>query len=175
LWAMNDEAPVSVSGSGGRQVRTDERYGNIYDHFDVVYQWASGVKAFARCRHWNNCENEVEDYIWGTQGWADVMAHKIYDLDNNLIWQHEGPGGDMYQIEHDELFASIRSGTPINNGDYMCKSTMLAIAGRMSAYTGQKLKWDDAMNSQEDLSPPAYEWADVPVPPVAIPGRTKFV
>ena len=175
LWAMNDETPVSISGSGGRQVRTDERYGNIYDHFNVVYEWANGVKAFARCRHWNNCENEVEDYIFGTEGRVDVMAHKIYDHDGKLIWQHEGPGGDMYQIEHDELFASIRNGNPINNGEDMCNSTLLAIAGRMSAYTGQKLSWQDALNSKEDLTPATYEWVDVPVPPVAIPGRTKFV
>ncbi len=81
----------------------------------------------------------------------------------------------MYQIEHDELFASIRAGKPINNGDYMCKSTMLAISGRMAAYTGKKLTWEEAMGSKEDLSPKAYEWGDVPVPPVAIPGKTKFV
>lgn len=175
LWAMDDEAPATISGSGGRQVRTDARYGNIYDHFDVVYQWKNGVKAFARCRHWNNCENEVEDYIFGSEGWVDVMAHKIYNHNNEVVWEFKGDGGDMYQIEHDELFASIRAGKPINNGDYMCKSTMLAISGRMAAYTGKKLTWEEAMGSKEDLSPKAYEWGDVPVPPVAIPGKTKFV
>ncbi len=175
MWAMNDEPPVTISGSGGRQVRTDARYGNIYDHFDVVYQWANGVKAFARCRHWNNCENEVEDYIIGTKGRVDVMAHKIYDHQGNTIWQHEGPGGDMYQIEHDELFASIRNGKPINNGDYMCKSTMMAIAGRMVGYTGQKLTWEQVMSSKEDLTPSSYDWVDIPVPEVAIPGKTKFI
>ncbi|MBL8818276.1 MAG: Gfo/Idh/MocA family oxidoreductase [Planctomyces sp.] len=175
LWAMNDEAPATISGTGGRQVRTEARYGNIFDHFDVVYQWANGVKAFARCRHWNNCENEVEDYIFGTQGWVDVMAHKIYDYDGKVVWEFKEDGGDMYQIEHDELFASIRNQKPINNGDYMAKSTMLAISGRMAGYTGQKLTWDQAMGSKEDLSPASYEWGDVPVPPVAIPGKTKFV
>ncbi len=175
MWAMKDEAPATISGSGGRQVRTDEKYGNIYDHFDIVYQWASGVKAFARCRHWQNCENEVEDYIFGTKGRVDVMAHEIRDLSGKLIWKFEGEGGDMYQIEHNELFASIRANNPINNGDYMCKSTMLAISGRMAAYTGQKLTWDAAWNSKEDLSPKEYEWADNPVPPVAIPGKTPFV
>ena len=175
MWAMDDEPPVSISGSGGRQVRTDARYGNIYDHFNVVYEWANGVKAFARCRHWNNCETEVEDYIVGTKGRVDVMGHKIYDLDGNLIWSFDGEGGDMYQIEHDELFAGILAGKPINNGEYMCKSTMMAIAGRMSSYTGQKLSWDQVMNSQEDLSPASYDWTDIPVPEVAIPGKTKFV
>lgn len=175
LWAMDDEAPISISGSGGRQVRTDPKYGNIYDHFNVVYEWANGVKAFARCRHWKGCESAVNDYIVGTKGRVDVMKHRIYDHDGNEIWKFEGEGGDMYQIEHDELFASIRGAHPINNGDYMCKSTMLAISGRIAAYTGQKLTWDQVMNSKEDLTPKAYEWGDVPVPDVAIPGKKKFV
>ena len=175
LWAMDDVPPSTISASGGRQVRTDKRYGNIYDHFNVVYQWENGVKAFARCRHWANCESEVDDYIYGTDGYADVMAHTIYDAEGNVRWKFEGDGGDMYQIEHDELFASIRSGQPINNGDYMCKSTLMAISGRVGAYTGKKLTWDDMLNSKEDLTPTAYEWGDVPVPEVAIPGKTPFV
>lgn len=175
MWAMNDEPPVTISGSGGRQVRTDERYGNIYDHFNVVYTWKNGVKAFARCRHWQNCENEVEDYIVGTKGVVNVMRHTITDHAGNVIWKFEGPGGDMYQIEHDELFASIRAGKTINNGDYMSKSTMLAIAGRMAAYTGQRLSWDDCMNSTHDLSPESYEWNENPVLPIAVPGKTPFV
>jgi predicted dehydrogenase len=175
LWAMDDEPPVTISASGGRQVRTAPKYGNIYDHFNVVYQWKNGVKAFARCRHWPNCETEVDDFIYGTDGYADVMAHTLYDPEGNVRWKFEGEGGDMYQIEHDELFASIRSGTPVNNGDYMCKSTLLAIAGRVGAYTGKKLTWEEMLNSKEDLSPAAYEWGDVPVPPVAIPGKTPFV
>ncbi|MCA9008701.1 MAG: Gfo/Idh/MocA family oxidoreductase [Planctomycetaceae bacterium] len=175
MWAMNDEVPATISGSGGRQVRTDDKYGNIYDHFDIVYTWPNGVKAFARCRHWPNCENEVEDYIIGTKGRVDVMSHKIEDHAGNLLWKYDGPDGDMYQIEHNELFASIREGKPLNNGDYMCKSTMLAIAGRMAGYTGQRLTWDAVMNSKEDLTPQAYEWGDHPVPTVAIPGKTPFV
>ena len=98
MWAMNDEVPETISGSGGRQVRTDAKYGNIYDHFDIVYKWPNGVKAFARCRHWPNCENEVEDYIFGTKGRVNVMSHKIEDLAGNVIWKYDGPGGDMYQI-----------------------------------------------------------------------------
>ncbi|MEP3479656.1 MAG: Gfo/Idh/MocA family oxidoreductase [Fuerstiella sp.] len=175
LWAMKDEAPASISGSGGRQVRTDEKYGNIYDHFNVVYTWANGVKAFARCRHWKKCENDVSDYVFGSEGTADLMKHRILDPDGKEIWKFEGSGGDMYQIEHDELFAGIRGGHVINNGDYMCKSTLMAISGRQAAYTGQNLSWEQALNSKEDLSPESYEWGDVPVPPVAIPGQTEFI
>ena len=81
----------------------------------------------------------------------------------------------MYQNEHDELFATIRSGKPINNGEWMAKSTLMAIMGRMATYTGQLITWDMAMNSREDLTPPAYEMGSLPVPPVARPGVTKFI
>ena len=79
------------------------------------------------------------------------------------------------RVEHDELFASIRAGTPINNGDYMAKSTLLAIMGRMATYTGQEITWEMAWNSQENLSPPHYQWGELATPAVAVPGVTKFV
>ena len=85
-----------------------------------------------------------------------------------------GPKNNMYQTEHDELFASIRSGKPINNGEYMAKSTLLAIMGRMAAYTGQEITWEQAMNSKEDLTPAKYDWGSIPTPAVPIPGTTRF-
>jgi hypothetical protein len=81
----------------------------------------------------------------------------------------------MYQNEHNELFASIRSGKPINDGVRMAQSTLMAIMGRMAAYTGQEITWEAALNSREDLTPPRYELGDLPVAPVALPGVTKFV
>jgi len=80
----------------------------------------------------------------------------------------------MYQTEHDELFASIRSGKPLNNGEYMAKSSLLAIMGRMATYTGQVITWDQAVKSQEDLTPPKYEWGPLATPAIAIPGITKI-
>ncbi|MCH5374507.1 MAG: gfo/Idh/MocA family oxidoreductase, partial [Planctomycetes bacterium] len=89
-------------------------------------------------------------------------------------WRYDGPGGSMYDIEHQELFAGIRSGNHINNGEYMSYSTLMAIMGRMACYTGQEIAWDAAMNSQEDLSPAKYEWGDVKARDVAMPGITPF-
>ena len=80
----------------------------------------------------------------------------------------------MYENEHQELFAGIRSGNHINNGVYMSYSTLLAIMGRMVCYTGQEITWDQALNSKEDLTPESYEWGDVKTPEVAMPGITKF-
>jgi hypothetical protein len=89
---------------------------------------------------------------------------------------YDGPENNLYQTEHDELFASIRKGEPLNNGEYMAKSTLLAIMARMAAYTGEAITWEMALNSQEDLTPPAYDWdVKLPVPPVAMPGITKYV
>ena len=91
-------------------------------------------------------------------------------------WRYDGDKKDHYQIEHDELFASIRSGKLINNGDYMARSTLMAIMGRMATYTGQKITWEQAMNSKENLSPDRYDWdATPPKSEVAVPGVTKFI
>jgi hypothetical protein len=81
----------------------------------------------------------------------------------------------MYQVEHNEMFAGIRSGNPINNGVYAARSTLLAIMGRMAAYTGEVITWERALNSKEDLSPAKYAWGDAPRRPVPRPGITRFV
>ena len=59
----------------------------------------------------------------------------------------------MYQNEHNELFASIRSGKPINDGEWMAHSTLMALMGRMAAYTGQEVTWEQALNSQDKIVP----------------------
>jgi len=174
-WAMNDEPPVECSGTGGRQTRIGAEFGHIYDHMSVVYEYANGVKAFARCRQQNGCANDVTDHVFGTKGRVDIFKHRIHSLKGELLWKYDGPKNNMYQTEHDELFASIRAGSPINNGDYMAKSTLMGIMGRMSAYTGKTITWEQALNSQEDLTPAAYEWGPLSVPPVAMPGTTPFV
>lgn len=170
-WVMKDEPPVKATGLGGRQVRVQPQYGNIFDHHAVVYEYANGVKLFAFCRQQDHCSQDVNDYILGTKGKVDVMAHNITGENS---WRYRGPNPNMYQVEHDELFASIRSGKPIDNSLYMARSSMLAIMGRMATYTGQTITWDQALNSQEDLTPPAYGWTSLPVASVALPGVTKF-
>jgi predicted dehydrogenase len=174
-WAMRDQYPVKAVGLGGRQVRTGPEFGHVFDHHAVVYQYANGVKCFSSCRQQAGCENDVTDHVMGTLGTCDVMRHRIA---GKWPWQYVASRArrrdDMYQNEHNELFASIRSGNPINNGDYMAKSTLMAIMGRMATYTGQEISWEQALNSREDLTPPRYEWGPLPVAPVARPGITTF-
>ena len=174
-WALGDEYPVKASGTGGRQTRTAEKYGHIYDHFAICYEYANGVKAFSRCRQQDGCTVDVSDHVMGSQGRVDVFKHRTYNLKGEQTWEFKEKSKNMYQAEHDEFFASIRSGKPINNGNYMAKSTMMAVLGRMAAYTGKTITWEDAMNSKEDLTPAKYEWGPMEVPPVAMPGITPFV
>ena len=176
-WVMKNEYPVRAIGLGGRQVRTGPEYGNIYDHFSVVYEYGNGVRLFSNCRQQKGCASNLSANVLGTKGRALLSERrKGLAIHADQDWLYDGPKPNMYQVEHDELFASIRDGKPINNGEYMAHSTLLAIMGRMAAYTGQLITWQQALNSKEDLSPPAYDWnVKLPAPAVAMPGRTKFV
>jgi predicted dehydrogenase len=175
-WALGNEKPVSCVGTGGRQVRTDPKFGHVYDHFAIVYEFEGGKRGFHFSRQQFNCENSYAVETFGSKGKATVdCIRNIHEIQADEKWRYRGDNNDMYQTEHDELFAGIRQGNIINDGDYMSQSTMLAIMGRMAAYTGQQITWEDAMNSKEKLGPEQYSWnLDYPVAPVAKPGITEF-
>ena len=177
-WALKNEYPVKAIGLGGRQVRTAPDYGHIFDHHAVVFEYANGVRLFSYCRQQAGCKNDVSDTIMGTKGTCHINANGpgAATITGATSWQLRPNRRDnMYQNEHDELFASIRSGKPINNGEYVCKSSLLAIMGRMATYTGQEITWQKALHSKEDLSPAKYEFGPLAVAPVARPGITKFI
>jgi predicted dehydrogenase len=181
-WALQDAYPLKAVGLGGRQVLTASEFGNIYDHHAVVYEYSGGLRVFSYCRHHEGAAQDVSDHYFGTKGTCDVIASfppKV-TISGPNAWkskaERNSPGLDMYQLEHNELFASIRNGKPINDGEWMAKSTLMAIMGRMATYTGQVIEWPAALNSKEDLSPKAYDMkASLPEPKVAMPGVTKFV
>ena len=120
-----------------------------------------------------NCYSDVEDYVIGTKGSGQVLVKEQSGLINGkTVFSGEKPS--MYDYEHKELFAAIRSGKPINNGRYMSLSTMMAILGREACYTGQTIEWDAAINADVRLGPTTYAWGDVPVEAVPMPGVTTF-
>jgi predicted dehydrogenase len=176
-WVMKDMYPAKAVGMGGRSVHKAPEWGNIYDHFSIVYEYANGIKLFSNCRHHAGCKNDMSAHVMGTKGRALLNERRGGQWTKGAEnWTYSGAGNNLYQTEHDELFKSIRTGKPINNGEYMAKSTLLVIMARMAAYTGQEITWDMAWNSKEDLSPPRYDWmVALPDPPMAIPGKTKFV
>jgi hypothetical protein len=178
-WAMRDVAPVKCVAHGGRQVRTGPEYGNVFDHFSVVYDYADGARGFHFSRQQAGCYNDNSDYIMGSEGVAHIVkaftGPFVVKGKTNWRFREEKPT-DMYQNEHNELFASIRSGKPMNDGVWMAHSTLLGIMGRMAAYTGQEITWEQALNSQETLVPEKITWeTPAPLLQVAMPGQTKFV
>jgi myo-inositol 2-dehydrogenase / D-chiro-inositol 1-dehydrogenase len=179
-WVLGDVPPVAAWGMGGRQVRVESKFGNIFDHHAVAYEYANGVRVYSFCRQQPGCYNSIADQILGTKGQCNLMSHRI---DGPSPWRYEGPKVNAYDLEHEALFAAIRSGTPINNGSYMAQSTLVAILGRMADYSGQRVTWEEAFNSSVSLSPARYAMdADPPILPesdgrypIAMPGLTKAI
>lgn len=175
-WAMGDQYPVKAIGMGGREVRKGADFGNIFDHHSVIYEYANGTRLISNTRQMDGCKSDISVHILGSGGSALLTERRngarITAKDE---WVYREEPKNLYQVEHDELFAGIRNGKPLNNGDYMAKSTLLAIMGRMATYTGQEITWDMAWNSKEDLTPPKYEWGSIATPAVAVPGVTRFV
>ena len=178
-WIMRDAYPVRCYGTGGRQVRTGAEFGHIYDHFSVAYEYENGARLFSQCRQQAGCANASNAEVIGRRGSGvlserNSRAHVLKTPDGERVFNRAT--NNMYQTEHDELFASIRNSRPINNGEYMAKSTLMAIQARMAAYTGQVVTWQQALNSRENLAPAGYTWdARPPASEVALPGVTRLV
>ncbi len=174
-WAIG-ALPLQCMGMGGRQVRTDPKFGNIFDHFAVEYEYPNGVRASSMCRQTNGCHDIVAERIIGTKGFAYTDGSTAYiEGENPYKYDAESPPNPYVQ-EHKDLIKSIRENTPLNEGKRVAESTMTAIIGRMSAYTGRALKWDWAMNASTlDLRPPKYDFGSLLVDPVPIPGQTPLV
>ncbi|MCA9229880.1 MAG: Gfo/Idh/MocA family oxidoreductase [Planctomycetales bacterium] len=174
-WLLGDQAPIRATALGGRQQRTDKKFGHIFDHFTVFYEYPEGKRVYFTCRQQEGCTSHVDERVLGTKGQAEVLRHRLYDSAGKPTWRYEGPKPSMYRVEHQKLFESIRQGEPINNADYMTNSTMIAIMGRMSAYSGKTLSWDECFQSDKQLGPAEYDWVDVEEPAVAIPGKAQPV
>ena len=179
-WLKN-AFPASCNGMGGRQVRTDKKYGEIYDHHFLEYIYEDGSRMFSQCRHIPNCWNSVTEHCQGSKGTADISGHRIESSGEK--WRFQGKSANPYQVEHDDLFAAIRSGAAYNEGDYGAKSSLTAIMGRMATYSGKVVTWEQALNSEINLAPERYAFdATPPVLPdengrytIAMPGITKAV
>ena len=136
-WAFGDAKVAKVTGNGGRQVYSDpNKWANCYDHFAVVYEYEDGRRGFHFSRKIPGCSNSYECEMIGSKGSALAMKALIKPTGGE-DWRYKGPKKNMYQVEHDELFASIRKGQIINNGEWMINSTMLAIMGREACYNRQ--------------------------------------
>ncbi len=171
-WVLGS-SPVKAYGTGGRQVRTAEKWGNIWDHFGVEYEYPGGVRIHSLCRQANNTAHRVDAYVVGSKGAAFPDRGEI--LGENA-WSYEGDPPDPSIQEMKDLIAGIRAGQPLNHGRRIAESTMVAILGRMSSYTGREVSWKWAMEASKlDLMPKTFAFGPHPVPPVAVPGKTELI
>jgi len=178
-WAFGGP-PAMVYGMGGRAARKGKRHGNIYDHFCIEYEYANKARTISMCRQTARASNRVSERVAGTKGVSDC-AGKIWSYDKGgskgkLLWEYKGPYPNPYVEEHKDLIASIRSGKPLNEAKRVAESTLTAIAGRMSCYTGRAMKYDWAMKSSKlDLVPADLKFGPKPVAEVSKPGSTKLI
>ena len=173
-WVMNAH-PIRATGLGGRQVRTDPAYGHVYDHFAVEYEYPGGVMMTSFCRQQDGTTARIGEEIRGTKGTCSLNpgVGEIRGL-RGSTWTFDGEDPNQYVQEHVHLQESIRSGGGLNEAKAVAEATMTAILGRLSAYTGRTLEWQSTLELDLDLSPGRYEMGDLPVPPVAVPGRTRL-
>lgn len=172
-WWLDDLMPLKAVGVGGRQFPGE---GNTFDHCQVIYEYPNGVRGFLGVRTQDNCFSENADYIIGARGVCAIGRQPVPEITGPTRWRYTGVQNNMYQTEHDEFFASIRAGKPINDGPRMAHTSLMAIMGRMAAYTGQEITWEMALNSRESLVPEKLDWnTKIELTPVAMPGKTRFV
>lgn len=172
-WAMNAH-PVRANGMGGRQVRTGADYGHIFDHFAIDYEYANGTPLASQCRQIQGCANNVTESLVGTKGTCHTDNSGQYSITGAKAWKFTGTDNRPYVQEHADFIASIRAGKPYNELKTVAESTLTAIMGRMSAYTGKIVTWEQALNSQEVLMPQKLTLGPLPTPAVPVPGQTTL-
>lgn len=175
-WAKGDVPPLSCVAVGGRTTRPDlPETGNVWDNFSVNYQYEDGTVAQHMCRHWPNTPSDNTATVIGSKGICRIKPWQgLHTIEGETPWRGRAAGNDMYLREHEVLFRSIRDKAPVNDGDRMCTTTMLAIMGRQAAYTGEVVTWDQIMNAGEVLNPREWGFGPRPVPARAVPGITRM-
>jgi len=178
-WANGEKHPVEANGMGGRQVRRGKEVGHIFDHHYVEYTYEDGSKLFSQSRHIPNCWSAGGVDVHGLQGTANCGGK----ITGPNAWEYAGPKVVGHQQEHVDLIKAIRDDAAHNEGYYGATSSFTAILGRMATYSGQVVRWDDAVAKGPNEMPAKLAWdAAPPVLPdkdgsyehaVAVPGVYK--
>ena len=168
-WFLNDRLPVRVLATGGRQRR---QTGDMYDHFSLTYEYDNGMHAHCTSRQIAGCDNRTAVMLFGTKGYADARASKIFNNDGTIAWEYPRPKRDdpdqtwavpsnMVQ-EHMRLVNSIRTGKPTNEVEHLANSTLITIMGRESAYSGKFITWEQIRASDLNLRFEKNEFGPIP-------------
>lgn len=186
-WVKN-AYPVSIQGTGSRAWRTGKDYGEIYDNHAVELKYADGSVIYSQCRHFEGTSNRVDETFQGTKGKVYLSANNsgmLWDQNGKEIYNHDRKANaNPYQTEHDELFAAIaKSEYKFWDAERAAKSCFTAIVGRYATYSGEVIKWDDALKAENSLFPAKLAWDALPkslpdangLYAIAMPGKTKVL
>jgi len=173
-WVFK-EHPVAAVAMGFRS-RNNDAFGKVYDFFSADLEYSGNRHCISQARQISNCWNSVSEHVQGTKGKSQVNNFTINGKPV-MTRQQNRAATDPYVQEHTDLIESIRAGNPINELKNVAESSLTAIMIRMSAHTGGRITWDQALNSQESLVDVANLTMDTKLPEwkTPIPGTTKFV
>ncbi|MDO9580306.1 MAG: Gfo/Idh/MocA family oxidoreductase [Bacteroidales bacterium] len=162
--------PVKAVGFGSRLRRVT---GDQYDNFSIDFTFENGIHVHSMCRQINGCVNNVSERIQGSKGSTNCQ-NTILDLAGNEVWKYDYPldedgqpgrsvSVNPYVQEHIDLVTAIRTGQVINEMENTAISTMVAIMGRISAYTGKETTYEEMMNSDLKLGPKVFDFGPVDI------------
>jgi len=179
-WALGEEKPATAHALAGRSASIATKYGNVFDHASVVFEFKSGVRMYGMVRTQHNCHGEVAFKLFGSKG--EATHGRIWGENN---WSYQGPNPGGHQNEQTEFMAALRAGKTINNGNYMAQSTLIALMGQMAAYTGKKVTWQQAYDCKYRYPPrdgkidfsmePPVKPDEKGIYPVPVPGKTRWI
>ena len=174
-WFLGDIHPVRAEATGGRHRRNT---GDMYDFISVEYVYENGMRAHCTSRQMNGCDNLTRIYVYGTKGYTNC-SDTIFNLDGTEAWKYPKPAKDAedqsmavldpFVQEHIRLVSAIRKNQPVNDAEILAQSVLIAMMGRMSAYTGKFVSWDEVITSPMKLGPDTYEFGPVPNVPEEYP------
>jgi predicted dehydrogenase len=171
-WVMGAH-PIKARGNGGRQARTDPKYGSIFDHFAVEYEYANGARVYSYCRQTDATEGNVSEAVIGALGTSNCQ--NLIQAKGEKPWRLTEKSPNGYVQEHTDLIASIRENKPLNEARQVAESTLTAIMGREAAYSGQSIGWEQMLNSNISRAPEKYNFeTPPPLEEIPIPGKYKM-
>ncbi len=167
-WFSGEKKPIRAEATGGRQRRVT---GDMYDFFSIEYVYENGHRAHCTSRQIGGCDNNHSVMVYGTKGYTNCFD-TIFNLDGSIAWQYPHPKPEdadqsmavpnPFRQEHVRLVTAIRTDKPINDSEAHANSTLMAIMGRESAYTGKFITWDEIMASTLHLGPEEYKFGPLP-------------
>ena len=169
-WAFKDADPIAAFGTGGRTRPNNE--GTIYDHFSITYEYANNAHAHVEWRQYLDSYNFTGDTYYGTKGIAKFGTSSAEILGENAWnWRKPRTPKSMYDLEHEEFFAAIRSGNRKDDAAWIGHSTTLAILGRTACYSGKRITWEDMWQAEQKLVPDVIDMnGKMPIAPLRVPG-----